>query len=371
MRTPQRLLLYSLLKNGINMSMRKFFKYCGFGLIVLLLLWLTGVGLIYFFLGGERIKGYAIKAVKENTQGELDLGDVKLHLFPLVHFNIKDLSFKSSSNFDRQEIFACKSASLSFNFFTLIMEKPLISLHVEKPILNIVSDGKTTNLKDVFEKVGEKKQNKERAGGILDSFLTKEFTIDIDDASFKYVAPKGSVVIEGLDLNMDIDPTVGKLGLELNVPVDYKKMEAAVNGDLKVSAEIIFESENKANIKANFNAASLLIRTNAIDKKKGETLNVGMFVETDLKTSVTLKNMTVSVLNDFFSVNGRISNYMNLSPEFYLNVVFPANFHVSSLGRTVTFLKGHNLSGTLQGNMSLQNLFLLKCFLRSMRTLNM
>lgn len=342
--------------------MRKIFKYCGFGLILLFLLWLTGVGLIYFFLGGERIKSYAVKTVKETTQGELDLGDVKFHLFPLVHFNIKDLSFKSSSKFDHKEIFACKSAELSFNIFTLIQGKPLINLHVVGPILNIVSNGKTTNINDVFEKEDEKKENESGAGNALGSFLTKEFTIDIDDASFKYLAPKGTVIVEGLDLNMDIDPTIGKLGLELNVPVDYKKKEAAVNGDLKVSAEIIFESENKANIKANFNAASLFIRTNAIDKKRGDTLNVGMFIETDLKTTATLKNMTVSILDDFFSVDGRISNYMNLSPEFYLDVVFPADFHVSSLGRTVTFLKGHNLSGTLQGNMSLKESISTKLF---------
>jgi len=334
--------------------MRKFFKYCGFGLILLLVLWLISVGLIYFFLGGERIKNYAIKTVKENTQGELNLGSLKLHLFPLVHFNIKDLSFKSSSTFDRKEILACKSAELSFDIFTLIMGKPLINLHVERPVLNIVSDGKTTNINDVFEKEDEKKERKRGSGNIFESFLTKEFTLDIDDASFKYTAPKGSVDVEGLDLNMDIDPLVGKMSLELNLPVDYKKMEATINGDLKVFAEVVFESENKSNIKANVDATRLLIRTNAIDKKKGDILNVGMIVETDLRTKVTLKNMTISLLDDFFSVNGRVSNYMNLSPEFYLNVVFPENFHVSSLGSTITFLKGHNLSGTLQGNMSLK-----------------
>jgi len=337
--------------------MRKLFKYCGFGLILLFLLWLTSVGLIYFFLGGERIKNYAIKTIKENTQGELKLGDVDLHVFPLVHFNITDLSFKSSSNFGRKEIFTCKRAELSFNIFTLIMGKPLINLHVEGPVLNIVSDGKTTNINDVFEKEDEKEKNESKSGNIFDSFLTKEFTLDIDDASFKYTAPKGSVSVEGLDLNMDIDPIVGKTSLELNVPVDYKKMKAAINGDLKVSAEIITQSENKSNIKANFDATRLLIRTNAIDKKKGERLNVMMFVETDLKTKINLKNMTISLLDDFFNVNGRISNYMDLSPEFYLNVVFPENFHISSLGRTVTFLKGHNLSGTLQGNMSLKESF--------------
>ena len=334
--------------------MRRLLKYCGFGLILLFFLWLVSVGFIYFFFGGERIKSYAITTIKENTQGELDIGNVDLHIFPLVHFNIKGLSLKSSSKFDRKEIFACKSAELSFNIFTLLMGKPLVHLYVEGPTLNIVSDGKTTNVNDVLERGGKKEEKGSNSGNILGSFLTKEFTLDIDDANFKYLAPKGAVSVEGLDLNMDIDPIVGKVGLELNLPVDYKKTEAAVNGDLKVSADIMIDTENRSNIKANFDATNILIRTNAIDKEKGETLNVMMLVETDLKTKITLKNMTISLLDDFFSVNGRVSNYMNLSPEFYLNIVFPEDFHVSSLGRTVTFLKGRNLSGVLQGSMSLK-----------------
>ena len=125
--------------------MKRFMRYFGLALAILFLFWIIGVAVVYFFVDVNDIKKFAVTTVNQNTTGELSLGETKLKVFPFVHFEIKDIVFKSSPNFDKQDMFSCKDARLSFNLFTLIIGKPRITLKIDKPSLNFVSDGKTNN----------------------------------------------------------------------------------------------------------------------------------------------------------------------------------------------------------------------------------
>jgi hypothetical protein len=336
-----------------SVTMKKFLKYCGISLAILLLIWVLSIAVVHFLMKAEHIRKFATTAVSENTSGEISLGEIKLHVFPLVHFEINDIVFNSSSNFNKNEIFGCKKAELSFNLFKLIMGKPVVKLHLETPTVNFISNGKTNNIVDVFQ--GGKKADKKDKGktpAVLTYLLTHKFIIDINDAGFKYTTTKRSFSLSGLNFDMGFDPGLKGIALIIDTHLDYKKLDVIISGDAKLFLQAKFESKDNTKIRAELDATKLLIRTGGIEKKNGDLFKLAVLAETEQQTKIILKDMTVYLIDEFLDVNGSIANFMNESPGISLNMTISKKFDVSNLSKIITSLKNSKMSGTLEGNAS-------------------
>ncbi|MEI6092760.1 MAG: AsmA family protein [bacterium] len=327
------------------MNLKRLLRYFGLALTILFLFWIIGVVVVYFFVNVNDVKNFAVKTVNENTSGELSLGEIKLKVFPLVHFEISDISFKSSPNFDKQEMFACKNAKLSFNLFTLIIGKPRITLRLYKPSINLVSDGKTNNINDTF-----KTEKKKSSTDALSYLFISKFIFRIDDAEIKYKTPKDSYGINGLDMVLDIDPVSRNLNLDLSTPIDYKKLDTIIKGDLKLNAKVKVSGKESSSVNINLDASKLLIDTKLIEKKKGDLLKLIVSGESDLKTNFKVKDITLFLVDEFLKINGSISSLSKVD----MNVSASNKFDLSILGKIIKPLKEYKISGKLGGTTTIK-----------------
>jgi hypothetical protein len=314
-------------------------------------LWVIGIALVYFLVDVEDVKKFAVTTVNENTTGELSLGEIKLKVFPLVHFEIKDLAFKSSPNFDKKEMFGCKSAKLTFNLFTLVLGKPRISLHLDNPSLNFVSDGKTNNISDAF-----KTEKKKKSTDVLTYLFISKFIFNVDEADLRYKTPKDLYEIKGLNMDLAIDPVSTSIDLVINTPIDYKKLDTIIKGDLNITADVKFVSKDKSDIKASIDATKLLISTKAIEKKKGDALKITLMGGTDLKDNVSIKDFTVVLLDEFLRANGNIEGFASGSPKINLDMTLSNKFKISNFGKLLKSMKDYDVSGKLDGNIKIAGL---------------
>lgn len=322
------------------MNFKRLLRYFGLALTILFLFWIIGIVVVYFFVDVNDVKNFAVRTVNENTSGELSIGEMKLKVFPLVHFEIDDLSFKSSPSFDRQEMFACKNTKLSFNLFTLIIGKPRITLSLYKPFISLVSDGKTNNISDTF-----KTEKKKSSTDALSYLFISKFIFKVKEAEIKYKNPKDSYDINGLDMVLDIDPVSRNLDLELSTPIDYKKLDTMIKGELKLDAKIKVSGKERSIVNINLDASKLLIDTKLIEKKKGEALKLIINGESDLKTNFKIKEITLFLIDEFLKINGSVTSLSKVD----MNISASDKFDVSAFSKILKPLKGYKLSGKLAG----------------------
>ncbi|MCX6113563.1 MAG: AsmA family protein, partial [Proteobacteria bacterium] len=320
------------------MIIKKLLRYSGLALAILFIFWIIGVAAVYFLVNVEDIKKFAVTKINENTTGELSLGEIKLKVFPLVHFEIKDIAFLSSPNFDKKEMFSCKNARLSFNVFTLIIGKPRITLRLDNPSLDFISDGKTNNINDAF--ATEKKKSSQSA---LTYLFISRFIFKINDASLKYKTPKDFYEIKGLNLYLNVDPVSRDLDLNISTPIDYKKLDTVIKGDLGLNAKIKVASKESSEIKLNLDATKLLINTKSIEKKKGDALKIVVLAESDLKTSIKIKDLTVTLIEELLKTTGNLS--ITDPQKISLKIDFSKNYDFSNFRKLFKNLSDYKLSG--------------------------
>jgi len=328
------------------MIMKKILRYCGLAVAILFLFWIIGIVAVYFFVNVEDIKKFAVKTVNQNTTGELGLGEIKLKVFPLVHFEIKDISFKSSPNFDKVDMFSCKDSKLSFNLFTLIIGKPSITLRLDNPSVNFISDGKTNNISDAF-----KTEKKKSSPDALTYLFISKFKFKINNASLKYKTPKDSYELNGLDMSLNVDPVSRDVDLKMSTPVDYKKVETVIKGDLSLNASINVSSKERADIVFDLDATKLLISTKSMEKKKGAALKIKATAQSDLKTDIKINDLTVILIDELLKASGDIT--ITEPRKISLKMDISNNYDLSNFVKLFKALSDYKMSGKLKGAVSI------------------
>jgi hypothetical protein len=333
----------------MKLSFKRFFRYSLLALAILFVLWILTITAVYFFVDAEDVKKIAVSAVNENTKGELSIGEVKLKIFPLIHFEIKDLVMKSSTSFKREKVFACESSKLSFNVFTLIFGKPKISLMLRKPIVNVLSDGKKTNLDDLFE--SSKKESS--TPDFLTYLFVSKIYFDIRSADLSYKAPNDEFKIKGLDLNLEIEPVSRKLVLAVKSPIDYKKGLLTVDGVLDFNAKAKMLSKDNTEISLVLDASSLNINSGSFTKSKGELLKLELLADSDLKNVIKVKNLDIYLIEKLFSAKASIKNFMSDSPVCDLDAKL-GPYDVKNFARMHKLVKNLGLSGLFKSDLSVK-----------------
>jgi hypothetical protein len=338
----------------MKISLRRVFRYSLLALAILFVLWVLAITAVYFLVDADDIKKLAVSAVNENTKGELSIGEIKLKVFPLVHFEIKDLLMKSSEAFKRKEVFSCESSKLSFNVLTLIFGKPKITLVLRKPTLNVLSDGKKTNLDDLFEP-----SKKSSSPDFLTYLFVSKMYFDIRSAYLSYTAPADKFNINGLDLSLEVEPVSRRLILVMKSPIDYKKGTTLVNGNINLNANVKMRSQESTEVSVLLDANGLNIETESFKKSRGDVLKVELLGDTDIKDKINIKALDIYLIDKLFSGSGVIKAFLSDSPELDLKAKI-GPYDVKNFAKLSSLAKDLGVSGLLKSDLSIKGVLPLK-----------
>lgn len=339
----------------MKITVRRVFRYSLLALAILFVLWVLAITAVYFLVDAEDIKKLAVSAVNENTKGELSIGEIKLKVFPLVHFEINNLLMKSSEAFKRKDVFSCENSKLSFNVFTLIFGKPKITLVLRKPALNILSDGKKTNLNDLFEPSKKSKSSPD----FLTYLFVSKIHFDVRSAYLSYTTPTDKFNINGLDLSLEVEPVSRKLILVMKSPIDYKKGASLVNGDINLNANVKMRSQESTDISVLLDASSLNIETEAFKKPKGDVLKLELTADTDIRDRINIKGLDIYLIDKLFSGSGAIKAFMSDFPDLDLKAKL-GPYDVKNFARFSKLIKDLGVSGLLRSDIAIKGRFPLK-----------
>ncbi|MEI6080737.1 MAG: AsmA-like C-terminal region-containing protein, partial [bacterium] len=139
-----------------------------------------------------------------------------------------------------------------------------------------------------------------------------------------------------------------------STPIDYKKLDTIIKGDLKLSVDVNLISKDRSEIKATVDASKLLISTKAIEKKKGDALKITVLAESDLKNKIVIKDITLVLIDELLKINGAVDNFSSDKPEVDLTAKPSNKFDVSALAKVMKSLKDYKMSGKLDGSISIK-----------------
>ena len=324
------------------MKAKRVLRYTGLAFSILLAIWIAVAAAIYFFVDVDDVKKLAQKVVKENTKGELEIGDMRLKVFPLVYFEIDDLVFKSSEKFNREKIFACKESKLSFNLFSLIFGKPSITLKLKNPVLNITSDGVVNSVSDVII------PKKESSNVDVSKYLfISSVMFKIKDADMTYRAPSKLYTSKGLNMDLDVDPVLRSIDLETVIPIDAKDKTIKAVGKIIVSLSAKLALDGTAKADLSVDATKLAIETTSFNKPKSVDMVLKADVEANTKdSSAQIKSATVSLAGKLLDLKGKVLEYNSEDPKIEAEI----NINPSSLEKLTPLfvaLKDVKVSGSI------------------------
>ncbi len=324
------------------MRARRVLRYTGLAAAILVGLWIIIVTAIYFLVDVDDVKKLAQKAVQENTKGELEIGDMKLKVFPLVYFQIDGLAFKASEKFQRETIFACKESKLSFNLFSLIFGKPSITLKLKEPDFNITSDGKTNSLSDVI--IPSDKSSKIDVSAYL---FVSRILFRLEDADLKYKAPSKLYTSKGLDMDLEVDPVLRSINLDTVVPIDAKDKAFTAKGQVSLSLGTHLSLNDQAKAELGLDATKLAITTPSFNKPKGTALSFNAKLEADTKKYIAkIENAELVLAGKLLQIKGSVMDYKAENPSFDVDVyIRPSS--IEKLVPLFTALKDVKASGSM------------------------
>ncbi len=331
------------------MKAKRVLRYTGLAASILVGIWIIIALAIYFLVDVNDVKQLAQKAVKENTKGELEIGDMHLKVFPIVYFKIDGLVFKASEKFNKETIFACKESKLSFNLFSLIFGKPSITLKLIEPDLNISSDGKTNSVSDVI--IPKEESSNVDVSKYL--FISR-IMFKIENADLKYKAPAKLYVSKGLNMTLELDPVLRSVNISTIIPIDAKEKEMSVNGQLSLSLYAHLSLSKSAKAELNIDASKLNIKTSSFHKPKGTELVLYAKIEGKEEDKVAkIEDAYVNLAGRLLQIKGSIADYSSEKPNFDLDINIKPN-SVEKLIPLFTALKGAKASGNIDSKIKLK-----------------
>ncbi len=326
------------------MKARRFLRYSGLALSILLAIWIVIIAAIYFLVDVNDVKKLAQKVVQENTKGELEIGEMRLKVFPMVYFEVDGLVFKASEKFNRETMFACKESKLSFNLFSLIFGKPSITLKLKSPDFNITSDGKTNSVTDVI--ITKEDSPKVDVSKYL--FISR-IMFKIKDADLKYTAPSKLYTSKGLGMDLEVDPVLRNIDLETIIPMTAKEETLKANGQVAISLSAHLSLDKTANVDLNIDATKLEIKTTSFQKPKGVEMALKAKMEADKNNNIVINDAVMTLAGKFLQIKGKVLDYKAENPEIDADIsIKPSS--IEKLAPLFTALKDSKVYGSMEAN---------------------
>ena len=340
---------------------RRILRYFGLAVAILFFLWMAALAAVYFFVDVNKVKKAALTYVNENTRGELSVGEVNLKLFPLVHFEVKDIVLKSSIDFDRKDLFKCSSAKLSFGLLSLIFGTPNISLDLESPYVDmIVKDKDTNNLSDLMikkepakeagSKEVEKKSPEEKKKDAMYYLFISKFTFDVNNAELKYTSPKGKYDVKSLSFKLMIDPADKDLELKAGSPLDIKDKKFSVTGDWKLDARVKPISDNNFDVSFLFDATKLSYTSASFVKPKGVPLRLELSGSGNQEL-LTIKKAVLTLFKPWLIISGKVEGLKEETTPISLKVL-TSDLDISDVKKILPALKQYDVSGKISSKLA-------------------
>lgn len=343
----------------MKITKRRVLRYFGLAVAIVLFLWIATLAALYFFVDVNQVKKIAVSYVNENTKGELGVGEVKLKLFPIVHFEVKDIVFKSSPDFQRKDLFRCDNAKLSFGIWSLIFGNPNISLGLEKPYVDfIVKDKDVNNVSDLMvkkEAVNEPADKKEETtkGKKKDNMsylFMSRFTFDVNNAELKYTSPKAKYDVKELSFKLMIDPADKSIELKAGSPLDIKDKKFSVSGDWKTNVEVKPSRDDNFDVSVMFDATKLSYTSPSFVKPKGVPLKLELSAYGN-DTLLTIKKAVFTLFKPWLTITGKVAGLKEETSPLTLNIS-TSPMDAGNIKKLLPALKDYELSGSIESKLA-------------------
>jgi len=344
----------------MKIKMNRVFRYLGLAAAILFFLWIAALAAVYFFVDVNKVKQAALTYVNQNTKGELSVGEVKLKLFPIVHFEVKDIDLKSSVDFQRKDLFKCARANLSFGIISLIFGKPNIGLELDTPYVDfIVKENKVNNISDLMIKKDESKTEEKteaktastdkKKDNLYYLFISK-FTFDVKNAELKYTSPKAKYDVKSLSFKLMVDPADKSIELKAGSPLDIKDKKFSVSGSWDTDIEVKPTRGDDFNISAMFDATRLSYVSDSFVKPKGVPLKVEITAVGN-ETSLNVKKAVVTLFKPWLTMSGKVANLKTEDSPMTLNIS-AAPLEIENFKKLLPALKTYDMSGTMDSKVA-------------------
>ena len=344
----------------MKITKRRVLRYFGLALAIVFLLWMVALVAVYFFVDVNVVKKTAVSYVNENTKGELSVGEVKLKLFPMVHFEVKDIIFKSSPDFQRRDLFKCEEAKLSFGIVSLIFGKPNISLGLENPYVDfIVKEKNINNISDLMIKkeavdvsTGKKEQpDKEEKKDNLSYLFMSRFTFDVSNGEVKYTSPKVKYDVKSLSFKLMIDPADKSIELKAGSPLEVEDKKFSIRGDWKTDIEIKPIGNDNFDVHAMLDATKLSYTSPSFIKPKGIPLKLE-FSASGNDALLTVKKATITLFKPWLTLTGKITDLKEDTTPLVLTVsALP--IESGNIKKLLPSLEAYDLNGLIESKLAL------------------
>ncbi len=344
----------------MKITKRRILRYFGLAVAIVLFLWIATLAALYFFVDVNQVKKIAVSYVNENTRGELGVGEVKLKLFPIVHFEVKDIVFKSSQDFQRKDLFRCDQAKLSFGIWSLIFGNPNISLGLEKPYVDfIVKDTDVNNVSDLMikkEPVNEPADKKEQVAtdkkkDNMSYLFMSRFTFDVNDAEIKYTSAKAKYDVKALSFKLMIDPADKSIELKAGSPLDIKDKKFSLAGDWKTNVEVKPTRDDNFDVYLMFDATKLSYTSPSFVKPKGVPLKLELSAYGN-ETLLTIKKATFTLFKTWLTMTGKVAGLKEEISPLTLNVL-TSPIEAANIKKILPSLKDYEFSGPVESKFAI------------------
>lgn len=307
--------------------MKRFLKYLSLAFAILVFIWFVGILSVYFLVDAEDVQNKFTKVVNENTNGYVEMSNLKIRFFPIVYFKLDNLNYYETK-LKKKEVLKANNLDFSLNLWSIFTGSVDVNLDINKLDLDIVKKGEFTNLERALNLSKKTNTNinsekKETAPSIsTEDYLFAsigEVNINIKDSSLSYREGKDKYKIDKFNLEIKLMPSNRRLKISSFFPLDLKKDDLYLKGDLKFYLDLLMEDKKDFILSAILDMTKLNIKSSSLDKNSGTDLILSLDAKSDLN-SLNIKKANLKLEEDFLSINGKVSSlktnpYLNLHLE--------------------------------------------------------
>ncbi|MCC6276990.1 MAG: AsmA family protein [Oligoflexia bacterium] len=193
-----------------------------------------------FFIDANKYRPQIIKAVEENVNADLELGELSLSLWGGIKIKIEKLVLSEKGSNGKAPIFGMNNGALKISLLSLLTAKPDITLIVDKPMIRIVSglDGKlnvSKLAKPASEAPPAPTESPKSTAPIALPFI---LNFDITEGQLAYIDDKAKTKTEitGFNFKLSDFGLNRPFSFSLQTALDVKQMkELTLNGSIEAS----------------------------------------------------------------------------------------------------------------------------------------
>lgn len=287
------------------------------GLGVIIGLVVLAIVAIPFFFDANKLRPEIKKIVEQNLNADFSIGELKLSLWGGVNFQISQMTLSEKGG---KPLFSMKDAKLVLPFSSVLGGKPDVTLVVQKPEINVVSDqeGKLNILKitkPTETKAEEKTQDSGKAVGAA-AGLAFDLSFKISEGKLTYSDLKKNTKTELSGLGLEIRKFGINQPFSINFKSDFnsKEMkELTLKGPLTLKGEAAIyinpSGLERVDLNAEGDLSGLIVKYADLFNK---TADVPLKVNAQISASdkfLKMKEVKFTVNDASVSVKGQVDDF--------------------------------------------------------------